>query len=209
LFNDQKRLASFDDEKAFLLRNSVNFKSNICDVGCSTGEFLEHIDWYGQRFGMEINDKARKIAEKFSINFKKTILSEKDFFDIVIFRGTIQHIDDPFNYIAKTAESLKPGGLLVFLATPNIESIYFRLFNELPALEKPKCYFLPGKRHLQNLCERQGFELIASSKPYIGSGYEKPFRDYFSFIARLVFRSNRFSNPFPGNMMNLIFRRVN
>lgn len=207
LFNDAKRLNSFDLEKRFLIENKVDFKTNVCDVGCSTGEFLEHLSWSGNRFGMEINDQARKIAEGHSIDFNKTILTETNFFDVVIFRGTIQHIDDPFSYIAMAADSLKSGGILAFLATPNIESIYYRLFNDLPALEKAKCYFLPGRQHLQNLCERQGLDLRASSTPYIGSGYEKPLRDYLTFMARLVLRSYTFSNPFPGNMMNLIFRK--
>lgn len=207
LFNDKKRLKSFDLEKRFLLKNKVDFKANVCDVGCSTGEFLEYINWRGKRFGMEINDKARRIAETHSINFKKTILTETNFFDVVIFRGTIQHIDDPFNYIVKASASLKSGGILAFLATPNIESIYYRIFNELPALEKAKCYFLPSKSHLKSLCERQGLNFVSSSEPYIGSGYEKPLRDYLSFIAKLLLRLNSLSNPFPGNMMNLIFKK--
>ena len=207
LFNDKHRLASFELEKNFLIQNNIKLDGRICDVGCSTGEFLEHVGWIGDRFGMEVNSAAIEIAKSHAIQFSKSILTEKNYFDVVLFRGTIQHVDDPFNYISSALTSLRDGGALIFLHTPNLESFYYRLFNDLPALEKSKSFFLPGKKHLSDLCIRSGFKLENSSNPYIGSGYEKPARDFTLFFLRLITGSSQFGGPFPGNMMNLIFRK--
>jgi hypothetical protein len=57
--NDEKRIKSFILEKKFILKHTTLNKI-ICDVGCSTGEFLTAINWTGRKFGMEIN-KLRTI----------------------------------------------------------------------------------------------------------------------------------------------------
>lgn len=46
----------------------------MCDVGCSTGEFLEYINWDGERYGMEISDYAKQKAEEKGIQFNLIIL---------------------------------------------------------------------------------------------------------------------------------------
>ena len=77
-FNDKKRLTAFLQEKKFMSRH-LNINGKVCDVGCSTGEFLETINWKGPRFGIEISDYARDIAKKYKIDFTKNILTEKNF----------------------------------------------------------------------------------------------------------------------------------
>ena len=93
--NDRYRIKSFLSERDFLLKH-INFKGTVCDVGCSTGEFLNSIGWLGEKYGMEISEFAIEIAKKNNIDFSKNIETEKSFFDLVIFRGTIQHVPTPF-----------------------------------------------------------------------------------------------------------------
>ena len=52
----------------------------------------------GRRFGMEISVYARSIALEAGVRVDRDIFSESDFFDLVIFRGTIQHLDEPFKF---------------------------------------------------------------------------------------------------------------
>lgn len=205
--NDPKRIKSFEQESYWLQGNQVPFNGTVCDVGCSTGEFLKHISWQGPKYGMEVNDLAKNISKKTGISFSKNILNSRDFFDVVIFRGTIQHVDEPFKYIEASFKSLKPGGFIVFLATPNIESKYYRLFGSLPALETNRCFFLPGSKHLLDLCQRTGFEFLNLEYPYYNTGYDRPFRDAVYFLARLLSFSETWAAPFPGNMMNILLRR--
>ena len=57
-------------------RYFIEDNTEVVDVGCSTGEFLSHIKWEGEKYGMEINQFAKKIASSL-INFKKIFLPEK------------------------------------------------------------------------------------------------------------------------------------
>ena len=46
------------------------------------------------------------------------------------------------------------------LATPNISSLYYRLFKNLPALDDEKNYYLPSYDNLINIVSRYGFKFI-------------------------------------------------
>lgn len=201
-FNDLRRIASFNQEKK-ILEKYMRLDGVVCDVGCSTGEFLSSIGWAGQKFGMEINQDAILLAKQQDISFDKNILTEENFFDVVIFRGTIQHIPDPFGYISKSYSALKKGGFIVFLATPNANSLVYKFFNTLPALDPKYNFYVPSDISLGNVLKNFDFELICIDKPYINSPYSKPLLDHFNFLKCLMFgRSPDF--PFWGNMMNMI-----
>jgi len=107
--NDAKRISSFVDE-AFFIRKYFPLVGKVCDVGCSTGEFLDVIDWRGELYGMEVNQGAIKKAKRRGVRFDKSICTEEEFFDFVVFRGTIQHLPDPFGYISHAFRALKKGG---------------------------------------------------------------------------------------------------
>ena len=204
--NDSKRLKSFLVEKK-LMKKFVNFNKTVCDVGCSTGEFLNYLDWKGKKFGLEVNKNAIRLAKNRNIIFRKNILNKKNYFDVIIFRGTIQHIDQPFFYLKKAFTSLKKGGYLFVLATPDISSIYFRLFQNLPALDQNKNFYLPSFKNLKKICEMYGFKFVEVNYPYFKSGYDNFISDFFYFFLKILglFRKKKFS--FPGNMMNLVFRK--
>ena len=203
---DRKRLASFMREKEFLLRH-VSLTGVVCDVGCSTGEFLTTIDWLGDKYGMEVNATAIGLAQKSGIRFDKSILTEKEFFDAVIFRGTVQHLLEPFLYIARAFDALKHGGFLVFLATPNANSVTYKLFNTLPALEPEQNFYIPSDITLANVLRHLDFEVVEIQYPYLSSPYARPARDHVAFVASLILaREPRY--PFWRNMMNVIARKA-
>ncbi len=203
--NDVKRLKSFSLEAEFI-KKIVRTDGKICDVGCSTGEFLQFINWSGSKFGIEVNLFAAKEAEKKSIRIITTLEDSSEVFDVIILRGTIQHLPSPFETISSAFDKLRPGGVLFFIATPNAESIYFRLFCDLPAFDFPRNYWLPGFKHLKLVCEREGFILTAAQFPYLKSGYASKW-DVMKFIGRIILRTPRLSGAFPGNMMNLAFTK--
>lgn len=200
--NDPKRILSFQQEKDFLLRYT-RLDGAVCDVGCSTGEFLEYIQWSGRRFGLEINETARRSAAARGVSFERSILTEEDFFDTVIFRGTIQHLPQPFVYIENAFRALKSGGVAAFLATPNANSIVYKLFNDLPALDSKLNFYIPSDRSLSAVLENAGFQIAAIEFPYLASPYARPLLDHARFLATLVSRRQpRFA--FWRSMMNLI-----
>jgi len=205
--NDLKRLKSFHLEKD-LLKKHANFKGKVCDIGCSTGEFLKEISWEGERYGMEISDIAVLAAKKNGINFDKNITNVKDYFDLVVFRGTIQHLPEPIRYIQLAYDSLKPGGIVSFLATPNSNSIVYKLKNTLPVLVPHLNFYIPSDISLINISNNIGFQMIENQKPYLKSPYRNFFLDHFNFLKMIIFRKKP-NFPFWGNMMNIILNKPN
>ena len=176
------------------------------DVGCSTGEFLESINWnHDGRYGVEISEYAKEIAQARGIKFTKS-LDDIDFFDLIVFRGTIQYLLSPFEDIKKSYKALKKNGYILFLATPNINSIYYQKFKTLPFLEESLNYYLPSDTSLSMNLKNAGFEIINIHFPYIDTPYTSIVSDHLKFIKKLFFGgADKF--PFWKSMMWVIARK--
>ena len=206
LSNDPQRVAQFRQEGAFIRRYVQSGRA--LDVGCSTGEFLVAIDWRPERYGMEISKYARAIAERNGHRFDKDLFNETDFFDLVIFRGTIQHLDEPFLFMKQAYKALAPGGHVVFLATPNTNSPFYRLKKTLPFIDEPRNFFVPDDVGLARSLTNFGFEVRETRHPYLGTPYAHPLRDHWRFAKNLVTpRRTVIRHAFWRSSMELIARK--
>jgi SAM-dependent methyltransferase len=206
LSNDPKRLAQFRSEGE-LIRRYIR-AGRAMDVGCSTGEFLEAIDWQDERFGMEISEYARALAMEKGVRFDRDIFSESDFFDLVIFRGTIQHLDEPFKFIKYAHSALRPGGYVVFLATPNINSPFYRLKKTLPFLDPPRNFYIPDDVSLRQTLVNFGFVVRETRYPYLRTPYARPLRDHWRFLRnRLTPRSTVIPHAFWRSSMEVVAQK--
>ena len=185
----------------------VKYKNSgkILDVGCGMGNFLDLFeDSRWEKYGIEVSDYAREIAQTKGIqcieyNFNSEI------FDLIILRGVLQHLDTPLYVIKQCIRMLKEDGYMIFLATPNINSIYYRLFNELPMLD-PSCNFmLPSDIMMRQILNNSGMEIIELNYPYLESPYRRLVKDHFKFILRFLGYKSKFA--FWGNMMEIFCRR--
>lgn len=202
--NDLKRQASFLIEKKFI--NQYIGSGKLLDVGCSTGEFINALKWDGETYGMEISKHAVKIARKNGIKFSKNIFNSNNYFDLIIFRGTIQHVDTPFYYLKHAFKALKSGGFVCFLATPNANSIYYKLWNTLPLLDPKINFYIPSDISLTNTMHNYGFTLREIRYPYIHSPYASIPKDHIYFLFKFFGLNVRF--PFWRNTMDLIFQKI-
>lgn len=182
--NDPLRQRQFSLEKQMIEKYVKG--GAVLDVGCSTGEFLSAIEWQGEKYGMEISDFARAQAKESGIRFDRDLLNTVDFFDLVVFRGTIQHVDEPFRFIKLAYKSLKPGGFVVFLATPNVNSPLYRAKKTLPALNPRLNFYVPDDINFPNALRNFGFEVREMRYPYLGTPYCRLFRDHFYFFLNLI-----------------------
>lgn len=203
--NDARRLQAFKIEMETISK-FVDYTSTVCDIGCSTGEFLEYLGWKGKRYGIEINELAASYAEGKGIKIVKDLSNIDTELQCVIMRGTLQHIQSPFTTLAEIYEKLVPGGFLFIFSTPNIDSIYFRIFQDLPAFDYPLNYWLTGFKNLRLVCEREGFKVRDIKYPYLRSGYMSAL-DLPKFILRLLIRKRSLMAAFPGNMMNIVLQK--
>ncbi|MBX6330647.1 MAG: class I SAM-dependent methyltransferase [Gemmatimonadaceae bacterium] len=177
----------------------------VVDVGCGLGDFLElfdHARW--QRYGIEVAPLALHVLQARGID-TNPFREPDESFDLVIFRGTIHHIDEPMVAIKRGIRWLRPGGYMVFLATPNIGGVCYRLFQELPAIDPPRNFMQVSDRILRMILENLGMEVVRFEFPYRETPYARPVHDVCSFLLRLAGVKRSF--PFWGNMLECYARR--
>lgn len=208
--NDALRLEAFAQEKRLLERRlepETFLKGRVLDIGCSTGEFLKALGWeLTNAWGMEVAEFAKQKARSIGISFDKDVFSEKDFFDLVILRGTIQYLPNPFEYLYASHRCLKPGGYL-FLTAPNTNSLYYRLFKTLPFLEEELHFWIPCDTSLRMVLRNCGFRNVEVTYPYLDSPYARPVRDHLKFLAKLLLRTND-QFPFWRSVMYVVAQKV-
>lgn len=182
------------------LKKYIPKKGNVLDVGCGLGEFLSLFDHGWDKYGIEISQYAIRKAKKRGVKF--TIPNKADNFDLVIFRGTIQHLDKPFSEIQKRIKQLKPGGFMVFLATPNTGGLYYRIFQDLPFLDPKRNFLIPSDKMFIHILENLGLKVKKIHYPYKETPYAHPLKDFFFFALRLFGIANK-KHAFPKNMMEV------
>jgi len=172
---------------------------NVLDIGCGTGDFLSLFSKKWKKYGIEISDSAREIARKKGVIVDFELKNR--FFDLIIFRGTIQHIPDPIHRIGECYYWLKDYGGLIFLATPNINSIYYKLFNTLPMLDERYNFFLPSDKILKQILNNFGFRLKKIEYPYRNTPYACFIKDLFNFLLKFFGIRKNIKFPFYKNTM--------
>jgi predicted TPR repeat methyltransferase len=185
------------------LKKHLPSKGRLMDIGCGLGLFTELFGDEWEKYGIELSDYAKEIATQKGINFDIKSCDEGSF-DLIIFRGSL-HYMEPFEIISYSNRMLKTGGIIAFLAAPNSSSIYYKIFNDLPFLEKDIKHFLISDKELRILLEEMNMEMLEINKPYIKTPYARPIRDLLFFIINLF--GARLKFPFYGNMFELFARK--
>jgi SAM-dependent methyltransferase len=187
------------------VRERSNFGS-VLDIGCGIGGFLQTFDDRWQKFGYEPSEfAAEKAATRGISMFRNLNTIGSESMDVIIFRGTLQHINKPVETLAQATRILRRGGLLVILATPDIDSLVYKIWGELPPLDAPRNWILFGGKYLTNILTRLGFENMEILHPYWNTPYARPLYDFTRFFVSLLFGWRKFA--FPGNMMEIYARK--
>jgi SAM-dependent methyltransferase len=157
----------------------------VVDVGCGLGELLDLLpDDRWRKYGVEASDVARETCGGKGISFE---LPEEDgWCDLVVLRGSLQHLDRPIETLFAAHRWLRPGGWLVALATPNAGGPVYRLFQDLPALDPPRNFVVFSDRVLRQCLLNVGFREPAFVYPYLRTPYAAPVRDHVRFLLRMV-----------------------
>jgi SAM-dependent methyltransferase len=202
--NDKKREEMYRQEYKRILQRTK--PGRVLDVGCGVGGFLSLFDDRWERYGYEPSEWAAARAKQKGI----TMVHDLSFFDlgsidVIIFRGTLQHINYPMKSLVHATQLLRKGGLLVVLATPDTDSLVYKIWGNLPALDAPRNWIVFGSRVLANILRRLGMEDIEVLHPYLGTPYASPLKDLSKFVVSLFFGWRKFA--FPGNQFELYCRK--
>lgn len=132
-----KRLYEYEGKKRLreicTLYKNIDLKNKkILDVGCGYGEILYILkkDFNCTVLGIEPSSRAAKVGRKnFGIEIKDILLEEFEEgnkFDVIICNHTLEHVEDPKNFLGKIYKLLKKDGYL-YIEVPNILKPYFPL----------------------------------------------------------------------------------
>lgn len=200
--NAEQRAAAYKQEHARVVERAQG--EYLLDYGCGDGAFTELFRGW-KKYGVEVSNYCMGLCLSRGIHIVQTQELANATLDLVIFRGVLQHIDEPFTALREAARLLHRGGTLAILAQPDADSLCYRMFGELPALDAPRNWWIPGNRELQNVLRKLGFTDLELIKPYWGSPYANPLQDHARFVLRLFGVKKPFA--FPGNMIELYARK--
>jgi len=200
---DPRREAMQAQEYARVLSKTGLTGGTILDVGCGLGEFLGRFDdasW--KKYGIEVSEHAVDVCRAKGIEFE--LPTGTGWCDLVVARGSLQHLDRPLDLLWQAHAMLRPGGWFVALMTPNAGGPVYRLFQDLPALDPPRNFVVFSDKTLQQTLLNIGFDHVEFEYPYLGTPYASPLRDHLRFAARFLGVRRPFA--FWGNMMECFAR---
>ena len=161
----------------------------VLDVGCAIGLFLSMLPKTWEKYGIDDSEEATKLgSEKYGLNLLSGDLPSVDFydnnyFDVIIMRGTLEHVPSPHAYIKKVYHLLKPGGIFVISTLPNVDSIAAKIYRNKFRLLLPRqhlYHFTP--QTVKNYLDLFQFEILRYYYPYLGTPYASPVKDFFNLF---------------------------
>jgi SAM-dependent methyltransferase len=118
--------------------------ARMLDVGCGSGELLEHFAKLGwDIYGIDPSASATDAAAKRGAHVHQGTLRDQPWqpgsFSLTTFQHSLEHIVDPVDALRRASDLLAPGGLLV-IAVPNWSSWQRRLLfrSRWSALDMPR-----------------------------------------------------------------------
>lgn len=153
------------------LLNSCHFlvkqESDVLDVGSGLGYSLLFLKNMGcDVFGIDPDENAKKVANKFKLNFHLGFIEDKPFdnkkFDYVIANQVIEHTNNPISFLKLCKQRLKPNGKII-ISLPNTGSLGRQLSGE-NWLHWHIPYHLNhfNKKSIKSLTRRVGLEITST-----------------------------------------------
>ena len=140
-------------------------KGKILDIGCATGQFLNHMDENGWKAtGIEPDEKTRSRAiSEYGLDVfpeEQLNILDKYSFDVITMWHVLEHVSDLNNRMEQLRNLLKPQGTLL-IAVPNCDSFDAKKYGEFWAgYDLPRHLYHFTKSDVKLLLERYGFTIV-------------------------------------------------
>ena len=200
----QYKLDSSHIKKYF--QDTINKK--ILDFGCGNGEFLQFFK--SKKFGFEIN---KSITPKKNITYLnyKTLRSKR--LDLVIMRGSIEHLPEPLLALNKICKLIKKNGYLFITATPGSQNISMFLDKKNFNQNKKEHIYHFDHVNLSLILLRYFLFNISIDFQYYKTPYMNIKKDYREQVKSLKSLYNKKKcqpkhYASPGNMMTLVYKKM-
>lgn len=192
------------------LETIIPSRGRILDVGCAEGLFLSFLDDSWEKHGIDCSEYAvRKANAKKGVRaYVKDLLEmPEQHYDVVHFRGVIEHLLDPLSAVKEASKRLKPGGFLVLSNTPNSSGIVPLLYRGRFRLVLPNehLHYFEHKT-IRIMGAKGGFRLHKFKFPYFGTPYCSFWQDLCSIPINLMIE--RESPPFWGNIFTAYLQLI-
>lgn len=199
------------------LKKYISSRSRILDVGCSSGIFSSEIyKQYNPEYilGIDIDPSAIKFAnENYAhiVDFKNIDLlgvEKNRKFDLIIFRGTFQYLDQALHEsIEHLKELLTLDGKIVLFSLPSTDSFIYHLLKEKWALFHPEMSLMFNQKSLEHLLSLHSLNILRLDYPYIDDVYANIERDYIQ-VEKIVAGLSEESTPFWGGVMKIVVNKM-
>jgi 2-polyprenyl-3-methyl-5-hydroxy-6-metoxy-1,4-benzoquinol methylase len=157
-------------------------RGRLLDVGCGSGELLEHFAAQGwQPYGIDPSRAAAEAARRRGAEAHEGTLQDHPWqgetFEAITFQHSLEHVIDPVAELERARALLAPGGVLA-IAVPNWASWQRHLFrNRWFILDLPRHQQHFSPRALRALAERLGLDVedVGTSSMAISTAYSVHF----------------------------------
>lgn len=140
---------------------SLAQESIVLDVGIGSGIMAQHLRSYGVHnvFGLESESEARQSCSSMYQQIFSTLEQVQSYqFDCILLLDVLEHMSDPFTFLANLHSKLKPNGQ-IFISVPNVAHWSLRLsllfgfwnYTDRGLLDRTHLHFFTRK-HFQELC---------------------------------------------------------
>ncbi|PRM88152.1 methyltransferase domain-containing protein [Aliarcobacter cryaerophilus] len=193
---------------------------DILDVGCGGAFFLDSFDSEKyNKHGVEYGDDGFKVA---SLKYPNKISQgefplldniEDNSMDLVIFRGVLEHVVNPKDYLQKANRVLRDGGYIFITATPNLNSLCADLFRDKFNQHIPAEHIIHfSDEHFKDYLKELGFNLVSERVYYLETPYANIYEDAKKITKAIQLKEKGekidFKSPaWYGNMMTLLFKK--
>jgi SAM-dependent methyltransferase len=203
--------------------SNIVLAGDVLDVGCGSGRFLslftpQRYRRFGVEYGGEAADMARKVIGEG--RFYEGALLNAPFkdkqFDLIIFRGVLEHLPNPRQVLDKVCNLIKEGGCIFLTSMPNLECICAQVYRSYWTQHREFEHIVHfGKSHFRRYFKEHGFAEILDKELYWDTPYANPKEDILC-VAEAVRISEKkeglgikkTSPAFWGNVMSMAFKKI-